>query len=257
MEYNGHPGSGDRIALVGKTICFDTGGINLKPSGHIETMHEDMAGGATVAGVIDLAATLKLPVNIICVLAAAENGIGPEAYHPGGVVISYCGKSVEVKSTDAEGRLVLADALSYTIKNHSPSVIIDVATLTGAALIALGTHVMPVISNNTNLYNRIFDAGQRTYERVWMLPLYDEFKDEIKSEVADMKNLGEGRNAGTIAGAAFLNEFVGKTPWAHIDIAGVAFLEKGRGYTPLGATGTGVRLLFDVLSHWEILEKKD
>ncbi len=251
LEYKGNPGSGERVALVGKTITFDTGGVNLKPTGHVETMHQDMAGGATVLGVLDVACTLKIPVNIIAVVAAAENGLGPGAYKPGEIFTSYAGKTVEVKSTDAEGRLVLADAIAYTIKHHAPTALVDVATLTGAALVALGTHVIPVIGNNTILSSKLFDAGQRTYERIWLMPLYDEYKDEIKSDVADMKNLGDQRNAGTIAGAAFINAFVGTTPWAHLDIAGVAFLEKGRGYTPQGATGSGVRLLIDLLSHWE------
>jgi leucyl aminopeptidase len=259
VEYNGNPSSPERVALVGKTITFDAGGMNLKPTGSMETMHSDMAGGATVLGLLDVAATLKLPINIVCVLAAAENAIGRDAYHPGEVIKSYLGKTVEVKNTDAEGRLVLADAIAYTIKQRNPSALIDLATLTGAALVALGTHVIPMISNNNDLSRRIFDAGQRTYERVWALPLYDEFKEEIKSEVADIKNLGEGKNAGTIAGAAFLNEFVGSTPWAHLDIAGVAFYEKAKGYLPQGATGVGVRLLVELLSSWEgrVVEAKN
>ena len=224
----------------------------------METMRQDMAGGATVLGTLDAVCTLHLPLNIVAVLAAAENGVGPHAYRPGEIITSHSGKTVEIKHTDAEGRLVLADAISYTIKHYDPKAIIDVATLTGAALVALGTHVIPVISNDTALSATLFDAGQRTYERVWMLPLYDEYKDEIKSDIADIKNLGDGRNAGTIAGAAFLHTFVGSTPWAHLDIAGVAFYDKARGYLPQGASGVGVRLLVDALSSWDggVVERK-
>lgn len=250
IDYRGDPSSDERIALIGKTIVFDSGGVNLKPSGSIEDMHQDMAGGAIVLAAIDLAAQLKLPLNITAVLAAAENAIGPGSYKPGEVITSHAGKTVEIKNTDAEGRLVLADAITYTIKHANPTAIIDVATLTGAALISLGTHVMPLISNDALLASRIFDAGERVFERVWALPLYDEFKDDIKSDIADIKNTGDGRNAGTIAGGAFIAEFVGTTPWAHLDIAGVTSLEKVRGYWPQGATGIGVRLLVELLSSW-------
>jgi len=250
LEYRGDPSKNDIVALVGKTITFDTGGVNLKPTGSIETMKEDMAGGATVLAVMRAISRLRLPINVVGVLAVAENGIGPHAYLPGEVFRSHNGKTVEIKNTDAEGRLVLADALSYTLAHHHPVAVVDVATLTGAASVALGIHSIPLISNNGRLSAKLLDAGERTHERCWPLPLFDEYKDEIKSDIADIKNVGDGRNAGTIAGAAFLSEFVGSTPWAHLDIAGVAYLDKGKGYVPSGGTGIGVRLLIEALSSW-------
>jgi leucyl aminopeptidase len=250
LDYPGNPHSSERIALVGKTITFDMGGVNIKPAESMETMRDDMAGGATVLGAIDIAARLRLPVNIIAVLPVAENAVGPTAFRQGDVITGYNGKTVEIKHTDAEGRLILADALAYTIATRTPTHVIDLATLTGAALVCFGTHLIAMIGNNARLQQRVFDAGERSFERVWALPLYDEYKDDIKSDIADIKNLGDGRNAGTIAGAAFLSEFVGETPWVHLDIAGVAFMDKAGDGKPQGGTGIPLRLLVELLRNW-------
>lgn len=250
IDYPGNPHSTERIALVGKTITFDMGGVNVKPAESMETMREDMAGGATVLGAIDLACRLRLPVNITAVLPVAENAIGPHSFRQGDVITAHNGKTVEIKHTDAEGRLILADALSYVIETKHPTHIIDLATLTGAALVCFGTHLMAMLGNNARLQQRVFDAGEHAHERVWALPLYDEYKEDIKSDIADIKNLGDGRNAGTIAGAAFLAEFVGETPWVHLDIAPVAFIEKASNGRAAGATGVPLRLLVELLSNW-------
>ncbi len=250
IDYPGNPRTSERIALVGKTITFDMGGVNIKPAESMETMREDMAGGATVLGAIDLACRLRLPVNITAVLPVAENAIGPHSFRQGDVITAHNGKTVEIKHTDAEGRLILADALSYVIDTRHPTHIIDLATLTGAALVCFGTHLMAMLGNDARLEQKVFEAGERVHERVWALPLYEEYKEDIKSEIADIKNLGDGRNAGTIAGAAFLAEFVGETPWVHLDIAPVAFIEKASNGRAAGATGVPLRLLVDMLSNW-------
>ncbi len=243
LEYNG--GGKEKTAIVGKGITFDSGGLNLKPTGSMETMKYDMAGAAVVLGTMKILAELKAKANVVGVIAACENMIGPNAQKPGDVYKSYAGISVEIANTDAEGRLVLADALAYTVKKFKPSRIIDLATLTGAVSVTFGSYVCGLMSNNDKLSNELFEAGQITYERVWRLPAYDEYKDDIKSEIADIKNTGDGRNAGTISGAVFLEKFVGNTPWAHLDIAGVGWLDKPRYYLPKFANGFGVRLLVE------------
>ncbi|MBA3815974.1 MAG: leucyl aminopeptidase [Parachlamydiaceae bacterium] len=247
-EYKGNPKSSDHTVIVGKGITFDTGGLNLKPTGSMETMKCDMAGAAVALAVIQAAASLELKINVTAVIPSTENSIGSQSYKPGDVYVSYAGTTVENGNTDAEGRLVLADALAYTVKNLKPSRIIDLATLTGAIEVALGNEATGLFSNNDVLADLLIRFGCETHERVWRMPLYEEYKDQLKSDVADIKSTG-GRPAGSITAAHFLQEFVEKTPWAHLDIAGTAFLSDGKRYLPKHATGVGVRLLISLLEN--------
>ena len=232
-------------AFVGKGITFDSGGLNLKPTGHIETMRCDMSGSAAVIASLKTALELKIKKNIIFACAIAENAIGRNAYKPGDVVLSYSGKSVEVGNTDAEGRLVLADLLAYLVKNDKPEKIIDIATLTGAVSVALGNDYTGLVSNNDALAEAILKSAAATDDRAWRLPSYPELKEVMKSKIADIKNTSNWRGAGgTITGAEFLRQFIDNTPWAHLDIAGTAFVENdSRFYFGHGATGVGVRLM--------------
>ncbi len=249
LEYRGNPKSKDSTAILGKGITFDSGGLNIKPTKFIETMREDMSGAAVVLGTIKAAAELKLKKNLIGVVSSAENAVGAASYKPGDVFKSYSGKTVEIGNTDAEGRLVLADALAYTEKHYKPSRMIDVATLTGAVIVALGDYVAGMYGTDDKTMDGLYRSGEKTYERVWKLPLHKEYIGEVKSEIADFNNMNYGRNAGSIMGAAFLSKFVEKTPWTHIDIAGTSWIEGGRNYYQPGATGYGVRLLIDFLKN--------
>lgn len=251
MEYHGASSSKDTTAILGKGITFDSGGLNLKPTKYIETMKDDMSGAALVLGILKAAAELKLRTNLIGVIPTCENMIGPGAYKPGDVYISYAGKSVEIGNTDAEGRLILADALAYTEKNLKPTRMIDFATLTGAVMVSFGEFVAGMMGTDKDASKKLFESGQKTYERVWELPLYEEYLEETKSEIADINNIGYGPYAGAIMGAAFLKKFVEKTPWTHIDIGGTAWWEKQRHYTPKGGTGFGVRLTLEYLKNLE------
>jgi len=246
VEYKGNPKSSDRTVVVGKGITFDTGGLILKPRGGMETMKDDMSGAAAALGCIHAIAALELPINVTAVVPSTENSIGSKSYKPGDVYTSYSGKTVEVHDTDAEGRLVLADALSYAVKNLKPSRIIDLATLTGSIIIALGDEATGLMSNNDVVADLLARAGSETGERVWRMPLYEDYKDQLKSDIADIKNVG-GRPAGSITAALFLQEFVNKCPWAHLDIAGTAYLSEAKRYTPKHATGVGIRLLVSFL----------
>lgn len=251
LEYRGDLTSKTLTALVGKGITFDSGGQNLKPTGHIETMRMDMAGAAAVLGAMQAIAELKLKVNVVGCVAAAHNAIGRNAYFPGDIYRSFDGKTVEICSTDAEGRLVLADAIAYCRKQFKPSRIIDLATLTGGVLTSLGDLVAGLFSNNDALAGALFTSGENTGERLWRFPLYQEFRDSMKSDLADLRNTSKFKKgyASSITGAAFIQEFVGETPWAHLDIAGTAFNEGGsRGEIPQFATGFGVRLLIDYVT---------
>ncbi|KMQ49400.1 Cytosol aminopeptidase PepA [Chitinispirillum alkaliphilum] len=246
IEYTANRKSKEKTAIIGKGITFDSGGQNLKPSGSIETMREDMAGSAAVLATMKCIGALKPKINVVGVIAAAHNAIGSNAYFPGDVYRSYSGKTVEICNTDAEGRLVLADAISYCLKKHSPSTIVDLATLTGGVLVALGDIVAGLFSNNDQLAQELFEAGESSGERLWRLPLYEEYSQTIKSDICDIRNLAKLKrgHASSIIGAAFLKEFVEECPWAHIDIAGTAFNEGGaKGEIPQFATGYGVRLL--------------
>jgi leucyl aminopeptidase len=251
IEYLGNHSSKQKIALVGKGITFDSGGQNLKPTGHIETMRQDMAGAAAVLGTMKAIAMIRPKANVIGCIAAAHNAIGENAYFPGDIYPSFAGKTVEIGSTDAEGRLVLADAIAFCLKRYSPAQIIDLATLTGGILLALGELVAGLFSNNDRLAEALFAAGERTGERVWRFPLYKEYCESVKSDLADLSNLSKFKKgyASSITGAAFIQEFAGKVPWAHLDIAGTAWNENcARGETPQYATGFGVRLLVDYLN---------
>ncbi len=253
LEYKGDPASKKKTAIVGKGITYDTGGLNLKPTGSMETMKCDMAGAAVVLGTLRAAASIGLKANLVGVIASTENAIGPNAFKPGDVYRSYLGKSVEISNTDAEGRLILADALAYTEEHLKPTRIIDLATLTGSVVVALGEGLAGLFSNNDALAAALVAAGERTYERVWRMPLCAEYKDELKSKIADLKNAGS-RKGGSISAALFLQEFIKEsaapTPWAHLDIAGTAFLSEIKAsYHPTYATGMGVRLLIDLLEN--------
>jgi len=249
LNYKGNPNSKDVTAFVGKGVTFDTGGINLKPTPEsLINMKIDMTGAGTVLGLVKAAAELKLKRNIIGVMPLVENAIGSRAYKPGDIFKSYSGKTVEIRHTDAEGRLILADALAYVTKNYKPNRVIDLATLTGAALIIFGEHITPLVSNNERLVKGLTNASANTTEKIWNLPLIEEYKEEMKSEPADLRNLPKtSRHAGTITAAAFLENFVNEVPWAHLDIAGTAWSSKGHYYLTPGGTGFGIRLLIDFL----------
>lgn len=248
MEYRGNPKSNDVTVVVGKGVTYDTGGLNLKPTGSMETMKCDMGGAAAAIGTIVAASTIGLKVNVTAVVPSTENSIGSRSYKPGDVYTAYSGKTVEISNTDAEGRLILADALSYVSAKMKPNRIIDFATLTGAIDIALGAEASGLMSNNDALADLLIRAGSDTFERVWRLPLYEEYKEQLKSDIADIKNSG-GRSGGAITAAMFLKDFVGTVDWAHLDIASTAYLSEGRRYHPKHATGVGVRLMIDFLKH--------
>jgi leucyl aminopeptidase len=241
------------IALVGKTITFDSGGISIKPAENMNKMKDDMSGGAAVLGAMRTAAALKLPLNIVGLLPAAENMPGGGAYKPGDVLRTLSGQTIEILNTDAEGRLILSDALAYACK-YKPAVIVDIATLTGACSIALGQEATGMLGTNDRFKQQMREAGEKTGERVWELPLWEEYYDQIKSDIADMKNTG-GRQGGVITAAALLSKFVQKFPWIHLDIAATAWTEKDRPYTPKGATGIGMRLLTQFLRDYEANHK--
>ena len=252
LEHNKGKPSERPIVLVGKAVTFDTGGISLKPGAKMDEMKFDKCGGCTVLGIMKTVSELKLPINVVGIVPSVENMPSGESYRPGDIIKLYSGKTAEILNTDAEGRLILADALSYGEKHYKPKAMIDFATLTGACIIALGTNVAAIVSNNEKLKQKITDSSKRTTEEIWELPLNDDYMDMIKSDVADMKNIGIGRAAGTITAAAFLNNAINDTPWAHIDIAGVAWTQeatKEKPYNPKGATGFGVRLILDYLQN--------
>jgi len=250
LEYNGK--KGDRPTLiVGKAVTFDTGGISIKPAEKMDEMKFDKCGGCTALGIIKTAAELRLPVNLVGIIPSVENMPSGDSYRPGDIIKLYGGKTAEILNTDAEGRLILFDAISYGIKTYKPKEVIDFATLTGACIVALGTNVAGMVSNNRKLAAKMMRSSDRTGERVWQLPIDDDYMDMIKSDFADIKNVGPGRVAGTITAAAFLANAVGTTPWAHFDIAGTAWVQTGskdKSYNPKGATGFGLRLVLDYLS---------
>jgi len=239
-------GNPPEIVFVGKAITFDSGGISLKPSQGMESMKYDMLGGAVALATVFAATKLKLPTPIAAVVPAAENLPGGKALKPGDVLTAMNGKTIEIISTDAEGRLILADALAYACRRYRPRAIIDLATLTGAKVVALGTKVAGLFSNNQKLKEEIKRSSEETHEHVWELPLFKSYFENLRSEVADIKNSG-GRPAGAINAALFLSKFVDDTPWAHLDIAGNGARSKKEGAIPPGATGFGVRLLLNLL----------
>ena len=246
LEYRGNGKSKDHTVLVGKGITYDTGGLNLKGSG-MDTMRCDMGGAAVALATVKVAAELKLPVNLTAVIPATENSLSSLSYKPGDVYQGYSGKTVEIGNTDAEGRLVLADALAYAEEHLKPTRMIDFATLTGGVDIALGNEITGMMSTHDVLADQLATAGSATFERVWRLPLLEEYKENLKSEVADMKNVAGSRSASPIIGGTFLRAFVKDTPWAHLDIASTAFIPEGKRYHPKLATGVGVRLMIEFL----------
>jgi leucyl aminopeptidase len=254
LEWNGNKKEKKApLSFVGKGVCFDTGGISLKPAKFMEEMKYDMAGSAVVAGLIQTLAIRKAKVNAVGVVGLVENMPGGNAQRPGDIVKAYNGKTIEVLNTDAEGRLVLADALSFTEAKFKPKFMIDLATLTGAIIMALGEEYAGLFSNNDELSNKIFKVGNKVKEKVWRLPLHDNYDKLINSPIADIQNINYSGGAGSITAAQFLQRFVTKkTPWAHLDIAGMAFSKKAANLNPGGATGFGVRLLNQLIEeHYE------
>jgi len=250
LEYRNGKKEKKPILLVGKAVTFDTGGISLKPGEKMDEMKFDKCGGCTVLGVMKAISELKLGINVVAIIPSVENMPGGESYRPGDIVKLFNGKTAEILNTDAEGRLILADGLAYGIKHYQPSSVMDFATLTGACIVALGTNVAGIVSNNTKLASKIKTASAATSEEVWELPINDDYMDMVKSKVADIRNIGMGRAAGTITAAAFLANAVGNVPWVHFDIAGTAWIQpstKNKSYNANGATGFGVRLMVDYL----------
>jgi len=253
LEHN-RPARGGRtrrptVALVGKGVTFDSGGISIKPAASMGDMKHDMSGAAAVVGALRACALLKLPLHVVGVIGAAENMPGPDAYRPGDIVRTASGKTIEIVNTDAEGRVVLADALHFARTEFEPAAMVDLATLTGACVIALGPWCSGLFASDEALAERVRRAGDGSAERVWALPVWEEHRKHVKSRVADVKNAA-GREASSSTAAAFLSHFVGDTPWAHLDIAGTAWTDKTGPYQPPGATGVGVRLLVELLESW-------
>ncbi len=236
------------VALVGKAVTFDSGGLNVKPYSAMEDMKIDMSGGAIVLGVLKLAKYLKLPVQIKGYIPAVENMPGPKAYKQGDIVKIYNGKTVEIRHTDAEGRLILADALSLA-DEEGADLIVDFATLTGACISALGTKIAAILGTDKKSLKKMFEISWKIQEPLWELPLPDFYEKDVKSEIADIKNTGYGIGGGTIKAALFLKEFIGKRKWLHLDVAGPVYFEKGDFFGLKGATGFGVRLTIEFLKH--------
>jgi len=237
-------GEAPPVVLVGKAVTFDSGGISLKPSSGMEDMKFDMSGGAAVLGAMEAVGALELPLNVVALVPATENLPGGRAFKPGDVLRFRSGKTTEIVSTDAEGRLILADALSYA-RRYNPAAVVDCATLTGACVVALGHHASGLMGNDERLISEVRAAGEAVGERAWPMPLFEEYTEQIKGDVADIKNSG-GRPAGALTAGAFLKEFV-DYPWAHLDIAGTAYTKKDGGYRTKGATGVPARLLVEFL----------
>jgi len=245
MKWNGNKNSKKPpMAFIGKGVCFDTGGISLKPASHMEDMKYDMAGAGTVIGLMKTLALRKAKVNVIGLVGLVENMVDGNSQRPGDVVISYSGQSIEVLNTDAEGRLVLADVISYAEERFKPSFIINLATLTGAIIISLGNEYAGLFSNNDELAKQIQDVGIKDNEKAWRFPLHENYDRLMDSKIADLQNINYSGGAGSITAAQFLQRFIRyKTPWAHLDIAGMAWAKKDSEVVPEGATGYGVKLL--------------
>lgn len=245
IEYSNDPSSTEKLALVGKGITYDSGGYSIKPSDGMKTMFCDMGGAGTVIGAIHAIAKAKLKVNIVGVIAACENAISGHSYKPGDIVTSFSGKTIEIDNTDAEGRVTLADSVYYACTVMKATKVIDLATLTGACLVAFGEVYTGAVTNNQEFFNDVKTCAELVGEKIWQLPLDPEFAKLNKSNVADIKNSG-GRLAGTITAGMFVGEFNNNLPWVHLDIAGTAFLSKPNGYLPLGATGVHVKTLYNL-----------
>lgn len=252
LEYKTEKPNAPTIALVGKGITFDSGGLSIKPALSMETMKDDMAGAAVVIATMQVLAQLKPDINVVALAPMSENMISGAATKPGDILRFYNGKTAEVKNTDAEGRLILADALSYAIANYKLDAIIDIATLTGACAQALGPFYAGLMSQHEELAEKVTQAAKMSGDKVWPLPMNDDFKPAIRSDVADLSNLGSPRYAaGAITAAFFLQSFVGDVPWVHLDVAGVAFGVPDMSYYRPGATGFGIRLFVDLIMNWK------
>lgn len=247
MRHRGEASTNETLGLVGKGLTYDTGGYSLKPTDSMKTMHSDMGGAAAVIGAMYAISKNKAKKNVTAVVAACENVIAPDSYKPGDIIESMAGKTIEIGNTDAEGRLTLADAVTYIIEKEKVSKIIDVATLTGAVLVALGTEYTGVVTNNEEFYEELKTVSEKTGERFWQLPSCEEFAKLNRSTVADLKNIG-GRNAGTITAGLFVGEFVQELPWLHLDIAGTAWSDVNEGYLTKGGTGVPVRSLYALVA---------
>ena len=248
MEWNGARDDSKPLAFVGKGVCFDTGGYSLKPAKFMEDMTYDMAGSATVVGLMKNLAIRKAKINAVGVVGLVENMVSGNAQRPGDIVKSYSGKTIEILNTDAEGRLVLADALTFTEKKFKPKFVVDLATLTGAIIVCLGSEYAGLFSNDDNLSKQIFNAGEKVEEKVWRMPLHKNYDKLMNSKNADVQNINYVGGAGSTTAAQFLQRFIlNKTPWAHLDIAGMAFSKYGGALNSGGATGFGVRLLNELV----------
>jgi len=251
MKYNGNTeNKEDIIGLVGKGLTYDSGGLSIKSTAGMVTMKSDMGGAAAVIGAMSAITKLKAKVNVVAVVATCENMISGKCYRPGDIIGSMGGKTIEVLNTDAEGRLTLVDAVNYIIEKEHATKVVDIATLTGAVISALGVTATGVVSNNDFFYNRLEQASKICDEKVWRLPAFDEYKELIKSDIADLKNIG-GPKAGTITAGLFIGEFVGDKPWLHLDIAGTSWSEKDSNYESKGGTGSGARLLYHLIKQLE------
>lgn len=247
MRYRGNEENNETLGLVGKGLTYDTGGYSLKPTNSMKTMHSDMGGAAAVIGAMYAIGKNQPKCNVTAVVAACENVIAPDSYKPGDIIESMSGKTIEIGNTDAEGRLTLADAVTYAIEKEKVSRIIDVATLTGAVLTALGTEYTGVITNNLEFYDELMAVSKKTGEKFWQLPNDKAFAKLNKSTIADLKNIG-GSHAGTITAGLFVGEFVQSLPWLHLDIAGTAWTDEKDGYKSKGATGVPVKTLYTLVA---------
>ncbi|MFA6469545.1 MAG: leucyl aminopeptidase [Bacteroidota bacterium] len=248
MEYGKQFRKNGTLVLVGKGVTFDTGGISIKPSAGMAEMKMDMGGAAAVVGTMQATAQLKIKRHVVGLIPSVENMPSGSAVKPGDIIRHYNGKTSEVDNTDAEGRLILADALSYA-ETFKPKLVIDLATLTGACVVALGHYATGMMGNDQESMDALKTAGERSYDRVWQLPMFDEYEKLIKSDIADVKNVG-GRWAGAITAGWFLKKFIGNYQWIHLDIAGTAMQEENQDYIPRGGSGAGVRLLIEFLRNW-------
>jgi leucyl aminopeptidase len=250
MDYGSEKQDVETVALIGKAITFDSGGISIKPGQNMEKMKADMTGGAVVIGAMNAVAKLGLDLHVVAIVPATDNMPSGKAYHPGDIIKSYSGQTIEVINTDAEGRMVLADALTYAAKHYQPKAMFDFATLTGAMMIALGEHAIGYFSNHDFVVEKLEEASKTSGERIWRMPLWEVYDQQLKSDVADMKHTG-GRPAGSITAARFLSKFTMEVPWAHLDIAGAMEQSSDKDYNPKGSKGPGVRLIVDLLRNWK------
>jgi leucyl aminopeptidase len=248
LEFMNDPEKKDSIALVGKGVTFDTGGYSLKPANSMKEMHSDMSGASVVIGIMSAISKLNLKVNVVGVIPCAENMISGDSMRPEDIYTSYSGQTVQVLNTDAEGRLILADAISYAQEKFSPKVLIDFATLTGAIVVALGSVFAGAYSNDDELFEIANKSGDKTGERIWRMPLAKEYSEMMDSKVADMKNISESSEGGSATAAAFLGRFVKENvKWLHLDIAGTSYEQKPTTFSTFGATGFGIRLILNAL----------